>query len=309
MSNLSVLPLEALTVDKAFYAALKLNVYASVDDTLIATLLSGAPVVLNDAVKIEVGRFTARKANNLFVPDGSAKSKCSAEFYGFTSHKVREKLKAFSEMGLVDFVGQTLRDAYTYKWRLPVKHWEICSFMRFRKITGTDLSMNLELNRIHRTHGLDPFAFTDFIELYADAHGAEYGNTRWGKRKFEKIKESYAYQSFLKMRLEQLVEEGLVLKEGDKYRLDPKVEDAVHHFDLFVNGVAYHPSLAMCQSCKCDRLCRAGATQMLIKGLNNTTFAPKAADGTPQPAPEAQANGNGLAPETVSSGRTAAKDA
>ena len=297
MSPASALPIETLTVDKAFYAALKMNVYASLHDAFITTLLAGSPVVLNEAVKLEVGRFTARKANNLFVPESaaSAKSKCSAEFYGFTSHKVREKLKAFHDMGLVEFVGQTLRDAYTYKWKLPVKHWEICSFLRFRSLTEADLSMNLELNRIHRFKGLDPFTFQDFMTMYGEVHGAEYGNTRWGKRKFEKIRESYSYQQFIKSRLEKLVDNRLVVKDGDRYRLDPAVEDAVHHFDLFVNGVAYHPSLAMCGACKCDRLCRAGSTQLLIKGLNASAFSVK-------PAAENGANGHGAgAPAEASS--------
>jgi hypothetical protein len=194
-----------ITVDKAFYAALKLHVYSSIDASLLSTLLGGRAITVTDAVKLEIGRFTARRMNHIFVSENGNRPNCSCEFYGFTSHKVREKLMDFHEKGLVELVGKGLRDAFTYRWRAPVKHWEICSYMRFKKLTQADLTMNLEITRIHQNAGVESFTLPEFIAMYQDAHSQEYGNTRWGKRKFESLANSYAYQSFLKMRLDKLV--------------------------------------------------------------------------------------------------------
>jgi len=55
-------PLSDLSsTDKAFYAALKLHVYSTIHDSLLSTLLGGSSITINENVKLEVGRFTARK--------------------------------------------------------------------------------------------------------------------------------------------------------------------------------------------------------------------------------------------------------
>lgn len=262
------LPLDEFDIDKAFYAALKMHVYATVHDGFFTTLLGGRSILLDTEHKLEVGRFTARKANHLFVSENGHRASTSAEFYGFTSHKVREKLAAFHELGVVDLLGKGLRDAYTYRWKIPVKHWEVCSFEKFRRYTADDLSMNLELYRIFLDKGADVFSPRDFVETYARAHGAEFESTRWGARKWEKIASSFEYGEFIKGRLQRLVEHNLVVGKGDELRINPEVRDAVNHFDLFLNAVPFRPSRAMCDACPLDKLCQAGSTQRLIVNLN-----------------------------------------
>lgn len=245
-----------------------MHVYGTVHDGFLTTLTGGRSILLDQALKLEVGRFTARKANNLFVSENGHRASTSAEFYGFTSHKVREKLAAFHELGVVELLGKGLRDAYTYRWKVPVKHWEVCSFMRFRKHTAGDLSMNLELYRVFLDKGMGSFSAREFVDLYGRVHGAEYTTTRWGARKWEKIASSFAYTEFIRGRLTRLVELGLVDAKGDEYRLAPPMADAVNHFDLFVNAVPFRPSRAMCDLCPLDALCQAGSTQKLIVSLN-----------------------------------------
>lgn len=266
--DLKELPLGEFSTDAAFYAALKLHVYGNVHDGILGALLAGRSLLLDHAVKLEVGRFTARKANHLFVNDGGSKGGGSAEFYGFTSHKVREKLSHFHDLGVVELLGKGLRDAYTYRWKQPLKHWEVCSFMRLRERTGHDLLLNLELHRIHQTRGFQPFTAKDFVETYAKAHGEEYGGSRWGKRKWERIAGSFAYSEAIKGRLDRLVSERLVLHEPDAYRLDPALRDALSHFDLFLTGLPYRASRAMCEACPLDALCQAGGTQRALVALN-----------------------------------------
>ena len=265
---MSELPLDHFTIDKAFYGALKLHVYGTVHDAFLTTLVGGRSLLLNDTMKLEVGRFTARKADNLFVPQNGSRPNQSAEFFGFTSHKVREKLLAFHEAGIVELLGKGLRDAYTYRWKVPVKHWEVCSFMRFRGLAADDPSMNLEMYRLYLDKGFGPFTFRDFHGMYAAAHGSEYRATRWGKRKFEKLAESYEYDHFLRQRLDKLVARKLVVASGDVFSLNPEHRDALNHLDLFMNAVPYHPSRDMCRACALDDLCQAGSTQKLILSLN-----------------------------------------
>ncbi len=284
---MSELPLDRFTIDKAFYGALKLHVYGTIHDSFLTTLVGGRAILLNETMRLEVGRFTARKADNLFVPQNGSRPKQSAEFFGFTSHKVREKLLAFHETGIVDLLGKGLRDAYTYKWKVPIKHWEICSFMRFRPLTVDDPSMNLEAYRIYLDRGFRPFDFRDFHAMYAAAHANEYGATRWGKRKFEKMVESFEYDHFLKQRLDKLVAYKLVLLDGESYTLNAERRDPLNHLDLFLNAVPYHPSRDMCRVCPLDDLCQAGSTQKLILNLN-----------LPPATVEASANG-AVAPEST----------
>ena len=266
--DLKELPVDEFNTDKAFYAALKLHVYGTVHDSFLTTLIGGRSLLLDQELKLEVGRFTARKANHLFVSENGHRASTSAEFYGFTSHKVREKLTAFHELGVVELLGKGLRDAYTYRWKVPVKHWEVCSFMRFRRATADDLSMNLEMYRIFLDKGMGMFSQRDFVDLYSRAHGAEYGSTRWGQRKWEKIAASFAYTEFIRGRLQRLVDRGLVVGKGDELQLAPEMADAVNHFDLFVNAVPFRPSRSMCDVCVLDKLCQAGSTQKLIVSLN-----------------------------------------
>lgn len=266
--DLKDLPVDEFNTDKAFYAALKLHVYGTVHDSFLTTLVGGRSLLLDQEVRLEVGRFTARKANHLFVSENGHRASTSAEFYGFTSHKVREKLTAFHELGVVELLGKGLRDAYTYRWKVPVKHWEVCSFMRFRKLTAEDLSMNLELYRVFLDKGTSVFSSRDFVDLYSRVHGAEYGSTRWGQRKWEKIASSFAYTEFIRGRLARLAERGLVESKGDEFHLAADAVDAVNHFDLFVNAVPFRPSRAMCDVCPLDALCQAGSTQKLIVNLN-----------------------------------------
>ena len=262
------LPLDAFNTDKAFFAALKLHVYTVVHDSFLQTLLGGKSLLLDQELKLEVGRFTSRKANHLFVSENGHRASTSAEFYGFTSHKVREKLTMLHELGVVELLGKGLRDAYTYRWKLPVKHWEVCSFMRFHALTEDDPSLNLELHRVFREKGTQPFSSKEFVELYSRAHGEEFGGSRWGQRKWEKIAQSYEYGEFIKSRLERLTTNGLLARKGDELRISPDVSDAVNHFDLFLNAVPYRASRTMCEVCPLDALCQAGSTQKLIVALN-----------------------------------------
>lgn len=271
------LPLDEFSTDKAFFAALKLHVYGTVHDSFLTTLIRGKSLVLDQALKLEVGRFTSRKANHLFVAESGNRAGCSAEFYGFTSHKVREKLSQLHELGVVELLGKGLRDAYTYRWKLPVKHWEVCSFMRFRKVTSMDLSLNLEMFRIFQWRGPAPFTGRELLDHYAQTHGAEYNATRWGARKWEKIAQSYGYGEFVRARLDALTQAGLVAQKDDAYQLSPHVLDAINHFDLFLNAVPYRASRAMCEACPLDLLCQAGSTQKLIVALNATDPPPAAA--------------------------------
>jgi hypothetical protein len=269
--GLKELSVDEFSTDKAFYAALKLHVYGTLHDGFLTTLMKGKSILLDQELKLEVGRFTARKANHLFVSENGHRATTSAEFYGFTSHKVREKLSHFHEMGVVELLGKGLRDAYTYRWKLPVKHWEVCSFEKFRKVTNDDLSMNLELYRIFLRKGLGAFTAKEFVETYSATHGAEYGSTRWGARKWEGIASSFNYTEFLRMRLGRLVEHGIVVQKGDEMRINPELADAVNHFDLFLNAVPFRPSRSMCEACPLDHLCQAGSTQRLIVSLNQTS--------------------------------------
>lgn len=242
--------------------------YGTVHDGFLTTLVGGRSILLDQELKLEVGRFTARKANHLFVSENGHKASTSAEFYGFTSHKVREKLASFHELGVVELLGKGLRDAYTYRWKIPVKHWEVCSFMRFRKHTADDLSMNLELYRVFLEKGMGVFQARDFVDIYSRAHGAEYNATRWGQRKWEKISKSFGYTEFIRGRLQRLAEKGLVVAKGEEHQIAPALADSVNHFDLFVNAVPFRPSRSMCDVCALDKLCQAGSTQKLIVSLN-----------------------------------------
>ena len=266
--DLKELPVDVFTTDKAFYAALKLHVYGTLHDGLLTSLLQGRAPLLDQAVRVEVGRFTARKASHLFVAENGPRGGASAEFHGFTSHKVREKLAHFHQMGIVELLGKGLRDAHTYRWSEPIKHWEVCSFMRLRARTSDDLTLNLELYRVFLENGMGPFTAKEFVDLYARVHGAEYGTSRWGRRKWESVAGSFAYGESLRARLERLVEAGLVLAEGDAHRIDPAMADAIHHFDLFLNGVPFRASRAMCATCPLDALCLAGGTQRALVALN-----------------------------------------
>lgn len=266
---------DEMTVDKAFHSALKLHVYNTVHGTLLENLLRGESVVMDEAVQLSVGRFTARKTNHLFVPKDGSRSRCSAEFYGFTSHKVREKLSDLEEEGVLDLMGKGLRDAFQYRWSKPLKHWEICSFMRFKRYAEDDLTLHFELGRAFHEFATSTFTFPEFFDVYKAVHEAEYATTRWGKRKWKKLKDKHDYLRFVKDRLEALVDHELVQKSGKKYAVRPRAKDAVHHFDLFVNGTAFHPSRSMCDACPMDELCQAGSTQKLVRAFNDLRQEPQ----------------------------------
>lgn len=266
--DLKELPLDEFTTDKAFYAVLKLHVYGTVHDGVLRALLAGRTLLLDQTVRLEVGRFTARKASHLFVSENGARGHASAEFHGFTSHKVREKLAHFHDLGVVELLGKGLRDAHTYRWKEPLKHWELCSFMRFRARTEEDATLNLELYRLFQEKGLAPFTAKEFVDMYARVHGAEYGSSRWGRRKWERIAGSFEYGESIRARLDRLMMAGLVLQDGDALRIDPAMRDPIHHFDLFLNGVAYRASPEMCAACPLDALCKAGSTQRALVALN-----------------------------------------
>lgn len=262
---------DEMSVDKAFYTALKLHVYSTLHGNLLQELLRGETVQMSDDVKLQVGRFTARKTSNLFVPgdNGAGKPGSSSEFYGFTSHKVREKLKTLDEDEVLDYQGKGLRDAHIYGWDEPLKHWEICSFMRFRRYVRSDLTLMFELARAFHEFGTSAFTLNELFELYRSVHEDEYATTRWGRRKWKKLKDKPEYLRLVKDRLESLVDEDLVTQSGDKFAVKSDARDAVHHFDLFANGTPFHPSLEMCQACPLEQLCEAGSTQELVQSFND----------------------------------------
>jgi hypothetical protein len=243
------------SIDRSFYAVLKLHVFATVHDVFLRSFSGRNGHAVQDA-KPTLGRFTARKADHLFVPRNGNALSCSADFYGFTSHKVREKLQQLEEEGVVTLEGRGLRDAYTYRWTAPLRLHELSSFMVLWKQTKDDLSVNIELARIFDASGAGPFAFPAFVQAYHEAHGEEYNGSRWGARKFERLRASTDYERFLKARLQRLVQRGLVVEDGPHYRLTAVARDLVHHFHLFTDGVPYHPSKAMCQACPLVQNCR-----------------------------------------------------
>lgn len=256
------------TGEKAFVAVLKLHVYATIHDSYIKAV--GGDTALPPGARIEFGRFTARKTNYLFVPENGNRPRCSAEFYGFTSHKVREKLTAIADKGVVELVGRGLRDAQTYRWTSAITLPELASFMVFRRVTQDDLSMNLEVKRIASRAGVDTFSLRDFVETYLDAHAEEYGASRWGKRKFEKLRNSYDYDNFLKLRLEKLARNRLVMTNGKgEFKLNPDLRDELHHFDLFVDSVQYEPSRELVQRIGLDRALHSQALMELLKRSGN----------------------------------------
>ncbi|MGH2670882.1 MAG: hypothetical protein ACRDH5_17515, partial [bacterium] len=124
MARLSLVP---FTTDQAFYGALKVHVVGTVWETVLQGLRGGntAPITgAQNGLSVRFGRFTARKANNLFVP-ATSRATSSAEFFGFTSHKVREKLSELSEGGTVELVGRGLRDAQTYSWNEAIDKYQL----------------------------------------------------------------------------------------------------------------------------------------------------------------------------------------
>ena len=256
MARLTLVP---FTTDSAFYGALKVHVFATVYDTVLQGVRSGntAPLTANaEGLRVRIGRFTARKANNLFVPSGT-RATSSAEFFGFTSHKVREKLAELAEAGTVDLVGRGLRDAQTYHWNEPIERYQLCSYLRVREAVGKDPSLALETYRVLLTFGDEPFAGRDFVDAYRVVHEEEYSQSRWGKRKFEQIGESFQYQTFLKERLKAMSKAKLVTfnKRTELFSLSPVAADAAHHFGLFLESVPYKASWEMCATCPARRQC------------------------------------------------------
>lgn len=259
MAQVTLVP---FATDDAFYAALKLHVYGTVYDTVLKALSSGNTMPLQmaqrngEGLSVRIGRFTARKANHLFVPEGTNASS-SAEFFGFTSHKVREKLSELAEAGTVDKVGRGLRDAKTYQWNEEIKKYQLCSYLRFRTAVGGDTSLALEVYRLLNTFGEDRFTARDFVEAYRTVHEEEYSQSRWGKRKFDEISDSFQYQTFLKNRLKALTEAELVKMDATSktFELTPKAADAAHHFGLFLEKVPYKASWDMCRTCPARRMC------------------------------------------------------
>lgn len=254
MARLTLVP---FTTDMAFYGALKVHVFGTVWDTVLQGVRNGntAPITAN-GLSVRIGRFTARKANNLFVPSGS-KATSSAEFFGFTSHKVREKLTELAEGGTVDRVGRGLRDAQTYSWKESIERYQLCSYLKVRQVLDKDTSLALELYRVLLTFGDEDFAARDFVDAYRVVHEEEYSQSRWGKRKFDEISESFQYQTFLKNRLKAMSKHKLLTfnKGAETFRLAPRAADAAHHFGLFLESVPYKASWEMCQTCPARRQC------------------------------------------------------
>lgn len=259
MARLALVP---FSTDDAFYGALKVHVYGTVYDTVLQALSSGRtqPLVAaqngSQGLSVKIGRFTARKANNLFVPDENNPTS-SAEFFGFTSHKVREKLTELAETDTIEKVGRGLRDAKEYQWDEEIEKYQLCSYLRFRRATGDDVSLALEAYRILTTFGQDPFEASEFVEAYREIHEEEYSQSRWGKRKFDEISQSYQYQNFLKERLKSMVKADLLdLDSGQgTFTLTDLAADAAHHFGLFLDEVPYKASWDMCQDCPARKLC------------------------------------------------------
>jgi len=259
MAQLSLVP---FSTDDAFYGALKAHVYGTVYDTVLEALRSGNTQPLrmaqngSEGLSVKIGRFTARKANNLFVPDGGP-ANASAEFFGFTSHKVREKLSELADTDTIEKVGRGLRDAKEYNWNETIEKYQLCSYLAFRKATGSDTSLALEAYRILQTFGEDAFEANDFIEVYQHVHEEEYSQSRWGKRKFKEIAESYDYKTYIKDRLKALAERDLVRvdRQEGTFELTREGEDVAHHFGLFIDEVPYKASWNMCQDCPARSLC------------------------------------------------------
>ncbi|MCA1814786.1 MAG: hypothetical protein LC624_12730 [Halobacteriales archaeon] len=275
------------SIDRSFYAVLKLHVFATVHDVFLRSFSGRNGHAVQDA-KPTLGRFTARKADYLFVPRNGNALKCSADFFGFTSHKVREKLTQLEAEGVVSLEGRGLRDAYTYRWTAPLSLPELCSFMVLWRHTQHDLSVNIELARVFDAAGGNVFTFADFARAYAQAHGEEYNASRWGARKYESLRSSSEYDRFLRARLQKLVDQGLVLTDGKAFRLADKARELVHHFHLFVDSVPYHPSRALCASCPLFDNCRTrGLVEPMLGQLSRhlETF-PLSLEGN-------GANGNG----------------
>lgn len=261
------------SIDRSFYSVLKLHVFHHVHEVFLRSFSGRNGHAIQDA-KPTLGRFTARKADFLFVPRNGNALNCSADFFGFTSHKVREKLQQLEEAGVVVLEGRGLRDAYTYRWVAPLPLHELCSFMVLWRHTKDDLSVNIELARIYDAAGDGAFQFPDFVRAYAEAHGEEYGGSRWGARKFERLRNSSDYERFLKARLQKLVQRGLVLDTPEGFRLSASARELVHHFHLFVDGVPYHPSRAMCQACPLMENCRTrGLVEPMLGALSGHLVA------------------------------------
>lgn len=286
MARLKLVP---FSTDEAFYGALKVHVYGTVYDTVLQALSSGntRPLVIaqnGQGLNVKIGRFTARKANHLIVPDnGQADS--SAEFFGFTSHKVREKLSELADTETIEKIGRGLRDAKEYGWHEAIEKHELCSYLRFRRATQPDTSLILETYRILITFGEDPFQAKEFTEAYQDTHEEEYSQSRWGERKFDEISDSYQYQTFLKDRLKKLTANDLLTMNSQEktFALTKKAADAAHHFGLFLDSVPYTASWDMCQECPARRLCW---------DLQVTDLVLDAIRGDPLPGTE-HANGDG----------------
>lgn len=289
-TRMSTPTLARSSIDTSFYSVLKLHVFSTVHDVLLHSFSGRNGHAVQDA-KPTLGRFTARKADFLFVPRNGNAINCSADFFGFTSHKVREKLQQLEEGGVVNLEGRGLRDAYTYRWVAPLKLHELSSFMVLWRHTREDLSVNIELARIYDAAGDGLFRFPDFVKAYAEAHGEEYGGSRWSARKFERLRNSSEYERFLKARLGKLVQRGLVKEEGQGYRLGALARELVHHFHLFVDGVPYHPSRAMCQACPLFENCRGkGLVEPMLTALSGHLVALAQAS----PGGNGHANGHGL---------------
>ncbi|MGQ0535793.1 MAG: hypothetical protein ACT4PT_06955 [Methanobacteriota archaeon] len=274
MSNES-LPVSG--TEKAFYSVLKLHVYNSLYDSFLKPLQSDTRIDMSrfaNGHRLELGRFTARKTNYLFVPENGNRPRCSAEFYGFTSHKVREKLVELQMQGVVELVGKGLRDAYTYRWRVPFTFAEVLSFLAVRRTTSDDLSMNLELARIHEARGFSPFSLRDFVDLYAEAHRSEYSTSRWGRRKFETLRNSFDYDNFLKLRLGKLVQHRLVLSDGASFTLNPALGEYIHHFGLFVDAVQYTPSEDFRRLVPIDEVGGEASVRTVVAILNHAETDP-----------------------------------
>ncbi len=286
MARLQLVP---FSTDDAFYGALKVHVYGTVYDTVLQALSSGntRPLVIaqnGQGLNVKIGRFTARKANHLIVPD-NAQADSSAEFFGFTSHKVREKLSELADTDTIDKIGRGLRDAKEYGWNETIEKHQLCSYLRFRRATDPDTSLIFETYRILINFGQDTFKAKDFIETYRSTHEEEYSQSRWGERKFGEISDSYQYQTFLKDRLKKLTTNDLLSMNSEKktFTLTEKAADAAHHFGLFLEKVPYTASWDMCQSCPARRLCW---------DLQVTDLVLDAIRGEPLPGTE-QTNGDG----------------
>lgn len=284
------------SIDRSFYSVLKLHVFSHIHDTFLRSFSGRNGHAVHDA-KPTLGRFTARKADYLFVPRNGNALKCSADFFGFTSHKVREKLQQLEREGVVSLEGRGLRDAYTYRWTAPVQLYELCSFMVLWRETRDDLSVNIELSRIFDAAPEGPFTFQEFVRAYAEAHGEEYNGSRWGARRFERIRDSSDYERFLKARLQKLVAKGLVAEEPRGFRLTARARELVHHFHLFVDAVPYHPSKAMCAACPLFESCRQrGLVEPMLSSLSGHLVSLAGLHG------HANGNGNGHAPSPHANG-------